>query len=256
MLRVLIACALCLSLAPASLAAAPAPAGPRIATLLVATKLKTVIKFDGFDDPKLALQDALEYLADRYDISFDVNEAAFEAEDIATVLATEIAKTPIPKMHNVTVIQVLRKVLSRIKAPSGATYVIRDDHIEITTLAALRKEVFGEKDRRMLPLVYVAFDQCPLNEALDELASQSGMSVVLDGEAGALGKKTITAGLTNVPLDTAIDMLADMANLRATMRDNAVYVTTQDKSQAIRQEWAKPVLPKVEKLGVAPQTEN
>src|SRR5262249_39267029 len=145
-----------------------------------ATKLKTVIKFDGFDDPKMALQDALEYLADRFEINFDVNEAAFGAEDCSTVLATEIAKRPVPKMHNVTLGQVLRKVLSRVKAPSGATYVLRDDRVEITTLAALKKEVFGEKDRRMLPLVYVAFDQCPLNETLDELASQSGISVVLD----------------------------------------------------------------------------
>ncbi|HMF11889.1 MAG TPA: VWA domain-containing protein, partial [Gemmataceae bacterium] len=35
-------------------------------------KLSESVNFDGFDDPKMTLQDALEYLTDRYDLSFDV----------------------------------------------------------------------------------------------------------------------------------------------------------------------------------------
>src|SRR4051812_18066196 len=95
--------------------------------------LGTPVKFGGFEDPKTTLQEALEQLAKRYGVEFDVNEKAFRYDQVNDVLKTEIANpTPIPEM-NTTLGSVLRKVLSRVAAPSGATYLIRRDQIEITT---------------------------------------------------------------------------------------------------------------------------
>ena len=50
---------------------------PRARTNYLIDRLADTVNFDGFDDPKFTLQDALEYLADRYDLSFDVDEKAF-----------------------------------------------------------------------------------------------------------------------------------------------------------------------------------
>ncbi|HZT82485.1 MAG TPA: VWA domain-containing protein, partial [Gemmataceae bacterium] len=100
-------------------------------------KLVEVVNFDGFDDPKLTLEGALEYLADRYDVTIEVLEPAFKAAGYVdkSVLSEPVATTPIPKMRGVTLATVLRKVLARVPTPPGkeATFLIRRDHIEVTT---------------------------------------------------------------------------------------------------------------------------
>jgi hypothetical protein len=105
--------------------------------LYLRDRLSDTVNFDGFDDPKFTLQDALEYLSDRYDLSFDVLEPAFKAAGYAdkSVMSEPIAQVPIPRMRGVSLATVLRKVLSRIQTPPGkeATYIIRRDQVEITT---------------------------------------------------------------------------------------------------------------------------
>jgi hypothetical protein len=105
--------------------------------LYLRDRLSDVVDFPGFDDPKYTLQDALEYLTDRYDLSFDVFEAAFKAAGYQdkSVLSEPIATTPIPRLRGVSLATVIRKILARITTPPGkeATYIIRRDHIEITT---------------------------------------------------------------------------------------------------------------------------
>jgi DNA-binding beta-propeller fold protein YncE/tRNA A-37 threonylcarbamoyl transferase component Bud32 len=95
------------------------------------------IKFQGFQaDPKMTLQEALDHFADRYGpFIYDVDEAAFMAEGLADVLSTPVAAPePMPATLYTSFAVVLRNVLSRVPAKSGATYIIDPDGvIEITT---------------------------------------------------------------------------------------------------------------------------
>ncbi len=43
----------------------------------------------------------------------------------------------------------------------------------------------------------------------------------------------------NLPLDSAVSMLADMADLRTILQDNAVYVTTPKNAQRLKSEQKK-----------------
>src|SRR5262249_13151667 len=88
----------------------------------------------------MTLQEVLDFLADRYDLTFDVNEAAFRAEMVEDVLGKPVAEKAIPKMYNVSLETVLRKILARVPSVSGATYIIRRDVVEITTEARARAE--------------------------------------------------------------------------------------------------------------------
>jgi hypothetical protein len=215
---------------------APAPAGARERSDELADALNRTVKFQGFEDPKTTLVEALDQLSKRYDLSFDVNEAAFKSEMLPDVLKTEIVQqSPIPEM-NATLGMVLKKVLARVPAPSGATYVIRRDHIEITTGEALRKEIWGENYHGpMLPLVRSNFEKLPLRDALRELAHQAEHNIVLDSAvAEEVAKTPVTAKLRNAPLDTAVRLLADMADLRTVQAANVLYVTTPDKADALR----------------------
>jgi hypothetical protein len=231
MFRSLLLCGLLLFGPPGFAWAAPGPeAKPNKSDQLLANLRKTVA-FRGFDaDPKLTLQDALEHLADQYGLAFDVNEAAFKAEANEDVLGRAVAEKALPPMPRTTPVAVLKRILSRVSTASGAAWLLRGEHVEITTRSAIQAEVWGaEYTGPFLPLTHARFDKTPLADALKELADQTGFNVVLDPKAGDKAKTSVTARLTNLPLDTAVETLADMAGLQLSRSDNVLYVTADGR---------------------------
>ncbi len=164
--------------------------------------------------------------------------------------STPVATKPIPKMTRVRLATVLKKILERVPSPSGATYVLRRDGIEITTEAAKIAEFRNSSDHAApnpepmeaplgppnpLLLVQAEFDKRPLDEALKELADATDSTVILDVRASDKAK-AVTATLINVPLDTAVDLLANMSGLQVVSRDRVLYVTTKDNAEAMQKE--------------------
>jgi hypothetical protein len=194
------------------------------------------VRFSGWDDPRTTLNEGLEALSKHFNLSFDINEHAFKQAHIEEVGKFEVVSPkPIPAMHT-RLGTVLKKVLSRV-SPS-ATYIIRDDLIEITTVQAVRKEFFADRpDGPFPPLVAGTFEKVPLEAALKELAHAG--NVVLDSRAAKEGQTAVTADLVNVPLDTAVRMLADMAGLKVVPLDNVFYVTSKDNATLLLEEQEK-----------------
>lgn len=201
-------------------------------------RLSEIVNYLGLDDARATLSDALEQISKGYGLAFDINQGAFNQEDMAEVGRKEVAQpTPIPPMH-AKIQTVLRNILSRV-SPS-ATYLIREDRIEITTTEAIRKEFFAERPSMpgpLPPLVSGAFDKLPLDAALKEL-NHFG-NVVLDARAEKEAKVQVSADLSNVPLDTAVRLFADMAGLTVVPLDNALYVTSKDNARGLLKEREK-----------------
>jgi hypothetical protein len=205
------------------------PSAPAEADLT--DRLDRRIDFAGIDDPKTTLREALDQLARESGLTFDVNEAAFREEQFEDVLARTVDDRPVPKMKRVTAEHALRKILATIPVPTGATFLVRREAVEITTGAALVREVWPKNyDGPRLPLVNVSFDKKPLAEALKELARRGGMNVVLDARAADRAKVPVTARLLNTPLDTAVRLLADMTELKPYAVDNLFFVTTRENA--------------------------
>lgn len=204
-------------------------------------KLSQRVNFPGIDDDgRAVLNDALEKLSKLYDVTFDINEQAFKMDGLQDVGKTEIAQpTPIPEMKNVRLSEVLRQILRRVPAPSGVTYTIRDDHLEITTGTFQRVEIWGRYGGPFLTLVNATLDKCPLEEAVRQLAEQAEFTVLVDGRAAEKTKTTVSARLLNTPLDTALRLLADMADLRTIQLDNVFYITTKEKAAALEKQLEK-----------------
>lgn len=119
----------------ASLSAAP-PKPP----LSVPQKLALRVQYPGLDDPRATLNDALDQLAKRYNLSFKINEKAFKFEGLPEVGRTPITESkPIPSMKDVRLDKVLKTILARVPVSSGAALHVRGDHVEITTKAFLKK---------------------------------------------------------------------------------------------------------------------
>jgi hypothetical protein len=201
-------------------------------------QLAQPVKFDGVEQGRATLGEALDVIAKRYHLQFDINEEAFKQakiKDVAGIKITENAA--VPEMHAKLGI-VLRKILSRV-SPS-ATYVVRDDLIEITTTDAVRKEFFADRPALrgpLPPLVSASFDKQPLETALKKLGDDG--SVVLDRRCAKEAQTAVTAELVNVPLDTAVRMIADMGGLKVVPLDNALYVTSKDNARVLLKERKK-----------------
>jgi tetratricopeptide (TPR) repeat protein len=142
-------------------------------------QLQQEIDYGGLEDARATLSDALDQLSKRYNLTFDINEKAFEMDQLKDVARTPIADpTPIPPMRT-TLSTVLRKILRRVPAPSGTTYVIRRDVIEITTgtFAAAEKTV------RVYPVADVVE---PIPQSFNPLMLM-GSATIFGLSAGALG---------------------------------------------------------------------
>ncbi|HEY7312291.1 MAG TPA: sigma-70 family RNA polymerase sigma factor [Gemmataceae bacterium] len=208
-------------------------------------KLVQPNRFPGVDDPKSTLNELLDSLSKRYGVTFRINEKAFKG--VAEVGKTEIATpNPIPEMRT-SLATILRIILDRVPAGDSdveAVFVVRKDHIEITTNSFLRKELGRHDDVNPLddaptpipPLVWDAYEEMPLARILPRLAEISDYNVVADPQAGKELQTKITAQLNNVPIDTALRLVVNMARLSVVRLDNVFYVTTPENAKRLREQ--------------------
>jgi hypothetical protein len=242
---------------PGGKAEARKSSGPAKANPSLADKLRQTVHFKGIKDPKMTLKQVLDRLGKDYGLPFNVKEVAFKYENLNEVLRVPVAEgADIPPMR-ATLDTVLRKILWRVQVPSGATYLVRKDAIEITTGSFLAMEVWvqgfpGVTDYDAIedeltkykgpkfPLVHLSFRKRPLEDVLQELAEQVDLNIALDPGVGKKKASTpITIRVRNTPVDTALLMITDMAGLRPVQLDNVFYVTTPEKAKALAAAHAK-----------------
>lgn len=187
-------------------------------------KLKTRVSFEkGIE--AMTLAEALSVLSDRWGLNLIVDQQAFTEQDVANV---EEQRVKLPRLRNVRAARVLNMLLSPIKA----TYWVNSDYIEITTLEKAAKNLRtdlpqSEPHGAVPPLVNARFVRKPLETVLRELADANDASIILDVRAGESAAAQVSATFRNVPLDTAVRILADMAELKSLVIDGAIYVTSK-----------------------------
>lgn len=199
-------------------------------------KLLQPVEFPGFDDPKTTLTEALDAIHDHYHLTFSINQKAFTAEEIMDVGKTEIAQPNPIRPIKAGLATVLRAILDRVPAESGVVFLLRRDHVEITTTKFLRAELGYPEERPILPLVWDAYEETQLVRILPRLAEISGFNVVADPHAKEQLQTKITAQFNNVPVDTVLLLLANMSDLRVVRLGNVFYVTTPENAKHLHEE--------------------
>lgn len=119
-------------------------------------------------------------------------------------------------------------------------YMVREDHIEITTrekqglesglqeaeLAAGAEGSAEALARANLPIVSIVANKKPIGEVFDELSRVYGLNLTVNSDtirAGGL-KKEISVRLLNVPADTALELIAEQADLGAVRKGNTFRI--------------------------------
>jgi hypothetical protein len=180
-----------------------------------------------FQAPNMTLKDCLGLFVEKLsaqgkEVPILVDSDAFRLENPDTMdIYDALIKFP-PFPRRMSLAAALRIALQ--KAPdNNATYLVHPTHILITTVQRATPE------RQTVQGMFV---KRPLEEILQELSAQTGISVIFDQRNGDKAKTVLTAEFRNeTSLLTAVRLLADMADLKAVVVENVLYVTSKKNAE-------------------------
>lgn len=222
----------------------PGPADT--ADKIIAVLQRTKVEYE--KDPQTTpFRELIEDFSKRYRVIFIVNKSAIGefAAQLDTAKSEKFAATGTDGLSLISFLNAYLRGLS----VEGLTYLVRTDHIEITTYAAASKEAGlleaveeartaddrGElvraKSRLSLPLVSIAGQPLPLSDILRDLSGAYGLNIVVDPTVRDAMKTQISQRLLNVPADTALELLASQAGLAAVRKGNTFRIVSNGGAQ-------------------------
>lgn len=130
----------------------------------------------------------------------------------------------------------LKDGLKAVLAPYNLKYGLTQDGLFISTEE-------GVITKQLRQRVSVDCDGTEFATAAKQLAADTGANVVVDPRLGDKAKKAVTLKLDDVPLETAVRLLAEVADLRAVRMSNVLFVTTPEKAKVLREDADGPTSP-------------
>lgn len=91
--------------------------------------------------------------------------------------------------------------------------------------------------------VSIDCDGTPFNKAVNALTMETGANVVVDPRFKEQAETPIVLKLEEVPLETALRLLAELADLRAVRMSNVMFITSRERAQILRQDADGPLPP-------------
>lgn len=235
-------CALVLVLVPVR-ADDPKPAkrADPLEELLSRLEQEAVVK-EGVAVNEIPLFELLQDFSKRHQLTFVINEEVFQVHGLPDAKESK-PKLAATGLRGLTVRQFLALVLDSM----GATYLIKNDRLEIVPVGHAQKVTKsapklvvddntpqqGEAPRLEHPLVSAVIKEKPLNETVAKLAEMYDLTVVVCPQAGDARTGFVTARLLNVPADRALDLLAVQADLRVVRRGASFLITSKDHANEL-----------------------
>jgi hypothetical protein len=99
----------------------------------------------------------------------------------------------------------------------------------------------GLTARQLRQRVSVDCAGTPFAAAARQLTAETGANVVLDPRLKEKANAAVTLKLDDVPLETAVRLLAEVADLRAVRMSNVLFVTTPERAEKLRPDADGPV---------------
>jgi hypothetical protein len=166
-----------------------------------------------------------QFAAKGKELPIVVDRAAFRDGDPSTAFdpyETAVSLQPVPRQ--VSAGDALRTMLSLMA--QRTTFLIREGQVVVVPESHARAEHLLQRTVR------ATFDDVPLQDALQELAGMTGMSIILDTRQEGAAKRRVSATFRNdITLRDAITTLVDMNELRADFMTSGVYVTAPKASK-------------------------
>jgi hypothetical protein len=121
----------------------------------------------------------------------------------------------------------LKTALHTVLTPYGLGYAIVGDTVIITT-----EDVAIA--RQMKQRVNVEFDKVEFAQALKQLGRETGANLLLDSRVEKESKNPVSLELEDVPLETAVRLLSEMAGLKPVRIGNVLFITDKKNANELR----------------------
>jgi hypothetical protein len=121
----------------------------------------------------------------------------------------------------------LKSALRTILSPYSLSYVVLGDTVLVTTEQTALM-------RQMHQRVNIDLDKVEFNEALKQLSRETAANLILDSRAEKEAKAPVSLQLEDVPLETAVRLLAEMAGLKPVRIGNVLFVTKKEIANELR----------------------
>ena len=224
--RPALATGLALALALTAAPAAPVPSAPdgKKAAETPAERVRRALdqNIANLEIENQQLNLALEQLHEETKITFVLDRAT-----IAQMMGIDVDNgAPVrAKMQNIKARTALRNILNQY----SLAYAIVGDSVLITSE---EMAVYRQLKQR----VSVDLDRVPMDKALKGLARETGTNLLVDSRAQKESQATVTLQLDDVPLETAVRLIAEGAGLKPVRVGNVVLVTTKAHATELRNE--------------------
>ncbi|MBA4188603.1 MAG: hypothetical protein C0467_11435 [Planctomycetaceae bacterium] len=135
--------------------------------------------------------------------------------------------------------------LKQVKLKDGLKAVLEPYNLKfgVTRDGVYISNEEGVTTRQLRQRVSVDCDGTEFAVAIKQLAADSGANVVLDPRLADKSKKAVSLKLDDVPLESAVRLLTEVADLRVVRMSNVLFITTPEKAKALREDADGPTTP-------------
>jgi hypothetical protein len=169
----------------------------------------------------------------------EVGDMSYQSRSLTDIINDVKQKTKVPVILDNQVFQfgldpnqpVVTVNLKQVKLRDGLKAALAPFNLKfgLTAEGVYISTEEGVIIRQLRQRVSVDCDGTPFATAARQLALDTGANVVVDPRLGKLVEKPIKLRLEDVPLETAVRLLAEVADLRAVRSSNVLFVTSYDK---------------------------
>jgi hypothetical protein len=211
--------ALTLALTPAALLAAPVAPDNKDKTASPAEKIKKQLDQNiSLEITEQPLTLALNQIREQTKINFVIDKWTIQQ------MGLDPEQMPVNvKLKDVKVRTGLRSVLS----PYNLGYAIIGDTVLISTDDMAMH-------RQMKQRVSVELEKVDLAAALKQLSRETATNLMLDTRVGKEAKAEVSLQMEDVPLETAVRLVSEMAGLKPVKVGNVLFVTTKTLANEMR----------------------
>jgi hypothetical protein len=121
----------------------------------------------------------------------------------------------------------LRSVLRTLLSPYNLSFAIVDDTVLISTedMAMFRQ---------LRQHVNVDLDKVEFARALKQMARETATNLIVDARAGKDAQTPVSLQMEDVPLETAVRLMAEMVNLKPVRVGNVLFVTSKANAKEMK----------------------
>jgi hypothetical protein len=201
----------------AAQAAAPAPANPAKAENPLVAARKALNEVGDMNYQARTLNDVINDIKEKTKVPVLLDNSVYN-----------FGLDPNQPTVNVNLKQVkLKNGLEKVLAPYNLKFGLTKDGLYISTEDGLTT-------RQLRQRVSVDCDGTEFAAAIKELAAETGANIVVDPRLKDKAKAAVTLKLDDVPLETAVRLMAEVTDLRAVRSSNVLFVTLPEKAKDFR----------------------